>query len=129
MAGFAGSTELAGGAALSVGLGTPVAAAAVIGTMLNAMVAVHKRHGLWAIDGGYEYPLVMATVAATLGFTGAGAASFDGSLGLGDGNVASGVFAVALGLVAGSGVLLSRVAARSRNGPASRLSPSEKVAA
>ena len=128
MAGFAGSAELAGGAALAIGLGTPVAAAAVIGTMLNAMVAVHKGHGLWAIDGGYEYPLVMATVAAALGFTGAGTASLDAFLGLGGGSVASGVFAVALGLVAGSGVLLTRVAARSQNSPASRLSPIKRVA-
>jgi putative oxidoreductase len=129
MARFAGSVELAGGTALAVGLGTPVAAAAVIGTMLNAIVAVHKGHGLWAIDGGYEYPLVMATVAATLGFTGAGAASLDASLGFGDGSVGSGVFTVALGMVAGFGVLLSRVAARSQNGPMSRLSPMKKIAA
>ncbi len=129
MAGFAGGAELVAGAALTVGLGTPVAAAAVIGTMLNATVAVHKRHGLWAIDGGYEYPMVMATVAATLGFTGAGAASLDASLGLGEGSVESGLFAVALGLMVGFGVLLSRVAARSQIGPASRLSPIKKVAA
>jgi putative oxidoreductase len=128
MAGCAGSAELVGGAALAVGLGTPVAAAAVIGTMLNAMVAVHKRNGLWAIDGGYEYPLVMATVAATLGFTGAGTASLDAFLGLGDGGVESGAFAVALGLVAGSGVLLSRMTARSQNRPASRLTPIKRVA-
>jgi hypothetical protein len=31
-----------------------MAAAVVIGTMLNAAVAVHGRHGLRAIDNGYE---------------------------------------------------------------------------
>ena len=128
MAAFAGCAELGGGAAIAAGLGMPVAAAAVIGTMLNAMVAVHKGHGLWAIDGGYEYPLVMATVAAALGFTGAGAASLDASLGLENGGVQSGLFAVALGLLAGIGVLLSRIAARSQNGRASRLSPLRRVA-
>jgi len=128
MAGFAGSAEVIGGAALAVGLGTPLASAAVIGTMLNAVVAVHKRHGLWAIDGGYEYPLVMATAAATLGFTGAGEASLDATLRLSYGSVESGLFAVALGLVTGSGVLLSRVAARSEAGPASSMSSIERVA-
>ena len=129
MAGFAGGVELVGGAFLAVGAGTPLAAAAVIGIMLNATVAVHKRHGLWAIDGGCEYPLVMATVAATLGFTGAGTASLDATLGLGDGSVQSGLFAVALGLVAGFGVLLSRVAAPSQHGHATRWSAIKKVAA
>ena len=119
MSRLAGGAELLGGAAIAVGLGTWMAAAAVIATMLNAAMAVHKRHGLWAVDGGYEYPLVMATVAATLGFTGAGAASLDARFGLGDGSVQSGLFAVALGLVAGFGVLVSRTAARSKPGPAS----------
>jgi hypothetical protein len=90
---------------------------------------VHKRHGLWAVDDGYEYPLVTATVAATFGFTGAGAASLDASLGVSGGSVETGLFAVALGLVAGSGVLVSRSAARSEAGPASRSSSIEKVAA
>jgi putative oxidoreductase len=129
MARFAGGAELVGGAAVTVGLGTWLAAAAVIATMLNATVAVHKRHGLWAIDGGYEYPLVMAAVAATLGFTGAGAASLDATFGLGDGSVESGLFAMALGLVAGFGVLISRAAARSEAGPTSESSPIGKVAA
>jgi hypothetical protein len=71
----------------------------------------------------------MATVAAALGFTGAGAVSLDASLGLEHGSVGSGVFAVALGLLAGSGVLLSRAAARSQNGPAPSLSPIKRVAA
>jgi putative oxidoreductase len=127
MAGFAGTAEMVGGAALAVGLGTPLAAAAVIATMLNAAVAVHSRHGLWAIDGGYEYPLVIAAAAATLGFTGAGAASLDATLDLGDGSVESGLFAVGLGLVMGAGALLSRVAARSEAGPTSSMSSIERV--
>ncbi|MGH9286335.1 MAG: DoxX family protein [Acidimicrobiales bacterium] len=129
MAGFAGGAEFVGGAALAVGLGTWLAAAAVIGTMLNAAVAVHGRHGLWATDNGYEYPLVVATVATTLGFTGAGAASLDATLGFGGGSVESGLSAVALGLVAGSAVLLSRVAARSEAGPASNRARANKRAA
>lgn len=128
MAGLAGGAELVGGAVLAAGFMTPLAASAAIGTMLNASVAVHRRNGLWAVDNGYEYPLVVAAAAVTLSFTGAGAVSFDARLGLGGPSIASGLFAVALGLVAGSAVLLSRAAARSAARPASKSRPSQQVA-
>jgi putative oxidoreductase len=107
MAGLAGTAEVVGGAALAVGLLTPLAAALVIGTMLNAAV-IHWRNGLWVVDNGCEYPLVIAAVAITLSFTGAGATSLDALLGLG-GARGAGLPAVVLGLAAGSAVLLSRV--------------------
>ena len=129
MAGFAGGAELAGGAALAVGFMTPLAAAAVIGTMLNAVVAVHGRNGLWVVDNGCEYPLVIAAAAATLGFTGAGAASVDAGLGLGGASVESGVFAVAVGLIAGGAVLVSRPGARAEAGAASKSRRVRKLAA
>lgn len=129
MAGFAGGAEMVAGAAFTVGLGTPVAAAAVMATMLNAAVAVHNRNGRLAIKGGYGYPLGMATAAAALGFSGAGGASLDAALGLGAGSAEAGVLAVVVGLVAGFGVALTRVAARPENDPTSRLSPLKKIAA
>lgn len=128
MARLAGGAELVGGTALAAGFMTPLAASAVIGTMLNASVAVHRRHGLWAVDNGYEYPLVVATAALTLSFTGAGAASLDAYLGLGGPSIESGLFALALGMVAGSAVLLSRAAARSATVPASKSRPFKQVA-
>lgn len=115
MARLAGTAELLGGAALAVGLMTPLAAAIVVGTMLNAAM-IHRRNGLWVVDNGYEYPLVIGAVAVTLGFTGAGATSLDARLGLGGAGVEAGLFAVLLGLAAGSAVLLSRAVGR----PASR---------
>ena len=127
MAGFAGGAELVGGAALAAGFMTPLAASAVIGTMLNAGMAVHRRNGLWAVDSGYEYPLVIAAAAITLSFTGAGAASLDARLGLGGASIESGLFAVALGLVVGSAVLVSRGAARPAASPASKSTPTETV--
>jgi putative oxidoreductase len=117
MAGAAAGAEVVGGAALVAGLATPLAAAAVIGLMLN-VAAVHRPNGLWAANDGYEYPLALATVAATLGFTGPGAVSLDAWLGLPTGGVEVGLFAVGLGLLTGSAVLLSRIAARSEGGPA-----------
>jgi len=129
MAGFAGGAELIGGLSLTVGFMTPLAAAAIIGTMLNAGVAVHRRNGLWAVDNGYEYPLVLGAVAAGLGFTGAGAASLDAWLGIGAGGAEAGIFSVGLGLLVGAAVLVSRIAALSEAGPAVNASPIWKKAA
>ncbi len=127
MARLAAGTEVVGGAALVVGLATPLAAAAVIGLMLNVFAA-HRRSGLWAVNNGYEYPLMLAAAATTLGFTGAGAASFDARLGLPGGGTEIGLSAVGLGLLAGSALLLSRVAARSESGPAAEPATARPVA-
>ena len=48
----AGVAETAGGAALAVGLATPLAAAALVGTMLTAINRVHLKAGPWASNGG-----------------------------------------------------------------------------
>jgi putative oxidoreductase len=120
MARAAAGTEVLGGAALIAGLATPLVAAAVIGLMLN-VVAVHRHNGLWAVDNGYEYPLTLATVAAALGFTGAGAVSVDAWLGLGGGGITRGLFAVGLGLLIGSAILISRIAALAEGGPAAAI--------
>lgn len=115
MAALAGGAELVGGASLVAGFMTPLAAAVVIGTMLSAAVAVHGRHGLWAIDNGYEYPLMIAAAAASLAFTGPGTLSVDVGLGLGAAGIASGLGTLALGLAAGSAMLVSRAVARSES--------------
>ena len=129
MAGFAGGAELFGGLSLAAGFINPLAAAAIIATMLNAGVAVHRRNGPWVVDNGYEYPLVLSAVAATLGFTGAGAASLDAWLGVSAGGSQTGTFTIGMGLVAGAAVLLSRTAALSEAGPASSATPIRKKAA
>ncbi len=51
--------ELGGGIALILGLFTRVAAALVFCNMLVAILAVHAGNGLFAKDGGYEYPLTL----------------------------------------------------------------------
>jgi putative oxidoreductase len=128
MAKLAAGAELIGGPALAVGLGTPVAAGAVVATMLNATVAVHRRNDLLAIDGGYAYPLGIAAAAATLGFTGAGAASLDATVGLNHPSVESGFLVLVLGLGAGFGVLFTRAAGGSEARPVANLSSMERHA-
>src|SRR5688500_12884406 len=111
MAALGGGAELVGGVALVAGFMTPLAAALVIGTMLNAAVAVHGRCGLWAIDNGYEYPLMIAAAVTSLAFTGPGRLSLDAGIGLGVAGITPGLGTLALGLTTGSAVLARRATA------------------
>src|SRR3712207_4725711 len=62
---LAGLGEAGGGALLTLGLATPVAAAIVVATMVN-VYAGHAGKGLWNHNGGWELPMVLGTVAAAL---------------------------------------------------------------
>lgn len=108
MAVLAGTTEAVSGALLTVGLLVPLAAAGIIGVMVNAIVTVHADNGLWNTNGGYEYNLVLSTAAATLAFTGAGAWALDGAIGWDLAGIGWGIGAIALGIVTAAGVLASR---------------------
>lgn len=104
-ASLAGLSEAGGGLLLVLGLLTPLACAAIVGVMVNAIVAVHAPKGVWNTDGGIEYPLVLMASASALAFTGAGDFSLDSALGWRLSGYGWGVFAVALGLL--GGVVLS----------------------
>ena len=119
---MAGVSEAGGGALLAVGLATPAAGAALVGTMAQAIRTVHADKGPWNADGGWEYNAVL--IAAVLGIVeqGPGPLSLDHALGLRLSGPAWALAALACGL-AGPAVLLRarRVAApNTRNGgPAS----------
>src|SRR4051794_17755468 len=55
-----GGTELFGGLALALGWLTPLAGAGVAGVMLTAVAVVHWDKGFFNMNGGYEFPLVLA---------------------------------------------------------------------
>jgi putative oxidoreductase len=103
-----GIAEAGGGLLLVLGLFTPLAAAAIIGTMINAIFAVHVDKGAWNQDGGYEYPLVLAVAAAAIALADGGAASLDKMFGLSLGGLIAW-----LGILLG--VILGVVAANMRN--------------
>ncbi len=72
--------ELVGGILFAVGLLTPLAAAVIIAQVIAIIGHVHLRNGLWNTKGGFEYPLVLGTVALAVLGTGPGSASLDAAL-------------------------------------------------
>lgn len=114
MAVLAGLGELVGGLLLVVGWFTPLAAAAVIGVMANAVAAAHWGKGPWATSGGWELPVINGAVAAALAFTGAGDLSLDAALGWDLWGVEWGAAALLLGLGSALVVLALRSAAQGR---------------
>ncbi len=77
----AGVSEAGGGAALALGLATPLSAATLTATMLTAIHRVHLKNGPWAGNGGYEYNLVLIAAVIALAEVGPGALSLDAALG------------------------------------------------
>ena len=108
MAKLTGLAEFGSGALLMLGFLTPFATAAIIGVMLNAIIAVHAPKGMWNPEGGMEYPIVLSTIAATLAFAGPGAYSIDAALDLGLAGNTWGLSAILLGTISGSIVAMSR---------------------
>ncbi|ARF56817.1 DoxX family protein [Streptomyces gilvosporeus] len=92
-----GLGELLGGLGLAVGLFTPLAAAALIGVMINAMVTVTSLHGLWETSGGMEYGIVITVAALAVAATGPGRLSLDLPFRWGKGGWREAGFALALG--------------------------------
>lgn len=105
---LSGAGELGAGAALAIGLLTPLAAAFVVGVMVIAGVVAHRRNGFFVFKDGYEYVLVIAVVCAAIGLLGPGVASVDHLLGV-DRSLAGGTgLALTVGLgVVGAAVLLA----------------------
>ena len=74
----AGAAEAGGGAGLLLGFQTPLAASAVVATMLTAINRVHYKNGPWVTKGGYEYNAVLIAAALILAEVGPGSLSVDG---------------------------------------------------
>ena len=82
MAVLAGLAEFVGGILVILGFLTPLAALALIGVMIVAVLTVHLKNGFFVTNGGYEFNLALAGMALTLLIVGAGAYSLDSVLGI-----------------------------------------------
>ncbi|MFD2091493.1 DoxX family protein [Blastococcus deserti] len=74
---FAAVVELAGGAALVLGLAVPVVALLLLVDMLGAFAFVHAGAGVFVEQGGYELVLTLGAAALLLAVLGAGRFSAD----------------------------------------------------
>ncbi|AVH57904.1 MULTISPECIES: DoxX family protein [Streptomyces] len=99
-------SEFLGGLGLAVGLFTPLAAAAMIGVMINAMVTVTGEHGLWGTEGGVEYNVSIAIVALAVAAIGPGRLALDRWFRWGQGGWVEAAVALFLGGI-GSAIVLS----------------------
>ncbi|MGI8335542.1 DoxX family protein [Actinomadura scrupuli] len=109
-------TELGAGSLLVLGLLNALAAAAVVGTMVVALVTNHLRNGFFIFrpGEGYEYVLMIILVSCALAALGPGRLSLDHAAGLGMTGWAGLLIAVAAG---GGGAALLLVTSW-RPGPA-----------
>ena len=101
MALLAGAAEFSGGLLLATGLFVPAAALLVAGVMASAIAAVHWSKGIWNQEGGFEYPLVVATVAFAVAAIGPGRFSLDTAFGIDWHGLWWALGAVALGALGG----------------------------
>ena len=75
-------SEVASGILIALGLLGPVGPALLLSVMIVAAVSVHWKGGLFAGTNGIEVPLLYATGAVALAFTGPGPFSLDTVLGI-----------------------------------------------
>jgi putative oxidoreductase len=98
------------GLLFAIGLLTPFAALAIASVMVVAVGSVHWKNGFWAGNGGYEYNLLIWTVAVSVAAVGPGRFSVDHALGFA-GNLSGvwwGVGVLAASLAGGLLVLATR---------------------
>jgi len=97
---LAGAAEAVGGASLALGLGVPLGAALLVATMIN-VASGHKRDRFWNHEGGWEFPMVLGVIAASLSFTGGGSYALDHAFDWSLSGNAWGVAALIAGALAG----------------------------
>ncbi|MFC9625933.1 DoxX family protein [Streptomyces sp. NPDC056930] len=104
-AALCGGSEFLGGLGLALGLFTPLASAALIGVMINAMVTVTAAHGLWETQGGVEFNVCIAVVALAIAAIGPGRLALDRPFRWGKGGWPEAALALCVGGVSAAIVL------------------------
>lgn len=78
---LAGLGEVGSGLLIAFGFLGPIGPAILLAVMIVAGISVHWRYGLFAQNNGIEVPLLYATAAIALAFTGFGRYSLDAMMG------------------------------------------------
>ncbi|MCU1496259.1 MAG: doxX subfamily protein [Acidimicrobiales bacterium] len=79
---LAATTELGSGILFALGLLTPFAAAGMVSLMIVAAWTVHRKNGFFIVKSGYEYNLILATIAVAVATMSPGRWSLDHVIGL-----------------------------------------------
>ncbi|MDX6503036.1 MAG: putative oxidoreductase [Gaiellaceae bacterium] len=93
----ASATELGCGILLALGLVTPLAALGIATVMVTAVGSVHLSKGFWNGNGGYEFNLLIWTVAVAIAAIGPLRFSVDHAIGW-DGNISGFWWGVGVGV-------------------------------
>jgi putative oxidoreductase len=121
-----GTAETAGGAMLIAGLATPAAAAMLSGVMTVAIDKVHKDNGVWVVNNGYEYNLVMLAAVFAIASAGPGSWSLDERLGIGRSGAGAGLAELAGGVLGGAAAI--RLGSQSRGAEEAERTATEEAA-
>jgi putative oxidoreductase len=78
---LAGLAQVGSGLLIALGFLGPIGPAIMLSVMIVAGISVHWRNGLFATNDGIEVPLLYATGAVALAFTGFGRYSLDAVVG------------------------------------------------
>ncbi len=95
---LAGTSEVAGGLGLALGLLTPFASVAVIGTMTVAALVNNADNGFWSVRKGWELNGYLIAVAWALATIGPGSWSLDAMLGIHVAGIGPGLLALVVGV-------------------------------
>jgi putative oxidoreductase len=112
LAALAGLGE-ASGVLFALGFVTPLAAVGITIVMLNAIAVVHWSKGFFNGNGGFEFPLLIATVAVSVAAAGPGRFSIDRAIGWDD-NISGVWWGVGVALAAAAVSVLTVATTRRR---------------
>ena len=106
---LSGGGELLGGLLVLLGFLGPIGPAVVIAVMMVAIVTVHIRNGFFAMNNGYELPLMYIAGVLAAAFTSSSVLTLDNLLGISLFHSAPATWAfVVIGFVAGLLTVLVR---------------------
>jgi putative oxidoreductase len=74
--------ELGGGLSRALGFLTPLGAAGIVGVMVMAIAKAHWGNGFFNSKRGFEFPLLLLTIAVAIGIMGPGSYSLDALFGI-----------------------------------------------
>lgn len=104
---LASLTEVIGGALLVLGLLTPFGGAAVVGTLLVALITNHRGNGFFIFrpGEGWEYVMTLIACGFVIAILGAGEWSLDHAIGIFDPPAANGLWIALAGAAGAFGLL------------------------